>query len=456
MQIAKREDFTRLLTLEKMSSSELTKVVGMLNEKKVIDTSWDFKNDFTKYATHGFHTYPAMMIPQIARRLIRTYGSKAQVLLDPFMGSGTALVEASLHENFKKCYGIDINPLALLIAKAKTTPIDTQILSDKLHEILSKIRMHEKEEVMSKIKVQKPNFFNIDFWFKPHAIEDLSLIKYEIEQITDKNATLEKDIKDFFKVAFSETVREVSNTRSREYKLYRLAQKDLEQHKPDAISAFSRISTKNITGMRTYNAKHHKCHVEILAEDTRSKTSIPNNSVDIVVTSPPYGDSRTTVAYGQFSRLALQWLGFENEKVYSIDKVSLGGEPAKTMEHKLNSPTLNESLDKIKSQDEPRAKDVLSFYIDFNRCIAELDRVMKVNSRLCFVVGNRTVKGVKIPTDKIITELFQAYGNYEHVKTYIRNIPHKRMPRLNSPTNIKGNHAVTMNEEFIVILEKKS
>ncbi|MBU4452405.1 MAG: site-specific DNA-methyltransferase [Nanoarchaeota archaeon] len=438
-----------------MSSSELTKVVGTLSEKKILDTSWDFKNEHTKYATHGFHTYPAMMIPQIAKRLIRIYGGNSKVLLDPFMGSGTALVEATLHENFKKCYGIDINPLALLIAKVKTTPIATQILSDSLAQIISKTRDSKKALHNKTLKIMGPNFYNIDFWFKPQAIDDLNLIKYEIERITTSNPLLEKDIKDFFKVAFSETVRKVSNTRSREYKLYRINSEELKQHSPDAISEFLKIATKNIIGMSTYSQARYNCNVDILAQDTRNRTSIPDNSVDIIVTSPPYGDSRTTVAYGQFSRLALQWLGYENEKVISIDKVSLGGEPTKTMEHKLNSQTLNDVLNMIKIQDETRAKDVLSFYVDFNKCIAELNRVMKANGHLCFVVGNRTVKGVKIPTDKIITELFQAYGDYDHIKTYIRNIPHKRMPRINSPTNIKGNHAVTMNEEYVVILQKK-
>ena len=69
-------------------------------EKKFKDTSWDFRNEFTKYSNHGFHTYPAMMIPQIARRLIEMYGKDKEILLDPFAGSGTALLEAKLHKNF--------------------------------------------------------------------------------------------------------------------------------------------------------------------------------------------------------------------------------------------------------------------------------------------------------------------------------------------------------------------
>ena len=71
-------------------------------EIKFKDESWDFRDSFTKYSNHGFHTYPAMMIPQIARRLIEMYGKDAKVLLDPFMGSGTAILEATLHKRVEK------------------------------------------------------------------------------------------------------------------------------------------------------------------------------------------------------------------------------------------------------------------------------------------------------------------------------------------------------------------
>ena len=106
------------------------------NRIKYKDESWDFRKDFTKYSNHGFHTYPAMMIPQVARRLIQRYGKDKEVLLDPFMGSGTALLEAKLHKNFKKAYGIDINPLALLISKVKTTPINPEILKGEYSKLI--------------------------------------------------------------------------------------------------------------------------------------------------------------------------------------------------------------------------------------------------------------------------------------------------------------------------------
>lgn len=423
--------------------------VNAINKKEE-DNTWDFKGADTKYNNHGIHNYPAMMIPQIARRLIEEYGKNASVLLDPFMGSGTALLEAKLHENFKEAYGIDINPLALLVAKVKTTPLDDKILQQEYSKLINQ-SINDKKNPKSEIKV--PEFFNIDYWFKPEVKNDLSIIKYNIENINLNDKKLEQDIKDFFNIIFSNVARTVSNTRNGEYKLYRIADKALERYNPDTFLEFEKQAENNIEKMKKFNQESKSCNINILAEDTRCKTSIPNNHVDIVVTSPPYGDSRTTVAYGQFSRLSLQWLGFEKKKVSSIDKTCLGGVPTKDLEHNLSSPSLKRIMEEIANIDEKRAKDVLSFYDDFYKCIIEIDRVMKNGGFLCFVVGNRTVKGIQIPTDDIIAELFENKG-YKHHRTIIRNIPSKRLPKKNSPTNIKGKLGSTMNHEYIIILEK--
>src|SRR3989338_4037503 len=417
---------------------------------KYKDPSWDFRNDFTKYSNHGLHTYPAMMIPQVARRLIRAYGKNAKSILDPFMGSGTALLEATLHDNFEKAYGIDINPLALLIAKVKTTPINPKALHNEYQRLIEVCTEDKQAADFCKKGVERPNFNNIEFWFKPKVITDLSIIRGNIAQVKDKN------IRNFFLVAFSEIVRDVSNTRNREYKLYRMDEDILRKHNPDTLNVFKKKLSENISSMESYFKGHNpNCKVHILSEDTRKLTSLPDGEVDLIVTSPPYGDSRTTVAYGQFSRLALQWLGYNQKIVLGIDKTSLGGIPTKDLTHELGSPTLRKTLQKIVDVDPIRARDVLSFYVDFDKCVEELHRVTKEGAFLCFVVGNRTVKGVQIPTDEIILELFQAKNHYKHHNTFIRNIPHKRMPKINSPTNISGNHGVTMNEEWIVIIEKQ-
>lgn len=424
-----------------------------MEKKKILDTSWDFREDDTKISNHGFHSYPAMMIPQVARRLIETYGSEAEVLCDPFMGTGTSILEAKLHPNFRVAYGIDINPLARLVAKVKTTPIPYGILSQSANLVMD--RCDEEIANMKKADIDLPDFNNIEYWFKPQVIRDLAIIQRTIESVDCPDPRIREDIKDFLLVSFSETVRLASNTRNGEFKLYRMAPEALKKHHPKTSSIFREKTTANLERMQAFEREAGACSIHILNEDTRERTSIPDRSVDIIVTSPPYGDSFTTVAYGQFSRLSLEWLGFDSKEVRKIDKISLGGIPAPDLNTSLESPLLSSTIRKIGSIDPKRAKEVLSFYLDFNLCVEEIDRFMKPGGYLCFVVGNRTVKKQQIPTDDIIVELFQAQADYLHEKTIVRNIPNKRMPKANSPTNVKGELSSTMNHEYIVILQKQ-
>jgi len=398
--------------------------------------SWDFKEANTKEFTHNFHTYPAMMIPQVARRLISLYGKNAKTLLDPFVGSGTCLVEASLTPHIKEAYGFDLNPLAVLISKTKITPLNIQEVEKILEKVLN-----------SKEHNGIPKFKNLEFWFKPEVINQLSILKVAINKIQNK------DIKDFFLVIFSETIRNVSNTRNGEFKLYRMSQESLEKYSPDVFAEFKKIAIRNIGGLREYIAAA-KTGTLIRPEFGDSTKDLPlkPESIDLIVTSPPYGDSRTTVAYGQFSRLALQWLDYEDAN--TLDKRLLGGIASKNLDITINSPTLKETLKKIIEKDPKRARDVLSFYEDFDKCVIQLNKVMAKNGYICFVVGNRTVKGINIPTDKIMAEMFMARSPYEYITTHQRAIPFKRMPKVNSPSNKKGETVSTMNNEFIFVLRK--
>lgn len=411
--------------------------------KRTIDHSWDFASVDTKYYTHGIHTYPAMMIPQVARRLIAENGESTEIGLDPFCGSGSVLLEFKL--TGIDCYGTDINPLAALISRVKNTPVNSQRLEKEWKFLQTKIG-----ELTLESKPNTPEFYNIDFWFKKQVIHRLAVIKAAIDEIESK------EVREFFLVCFSETVRRSSNTRGGEFKLYRISEDKLAKYKPDAYKIFSDIVAKNLKAMHslyTVSQEKNAGNAKVLLCDVTKQLTIPRNSVDLIVTSPPYGDSRTTVAYGQFSRLSLQWLGFPEREVMQMDKSMLGGIPAPSLEFYFNSPTLEKTVEKIAEIDGLRARDVLSFFIDVHKAAKEINSVMRSNSKACLVVGNRTVKGIWIPSDQIMAEIFAEF-DYAHKKTIVRQIPSKRMPKRNSPTNVKGETLSTMNEENLVILQR--
>jgi len=415
---------------------------------KRYDSSWNFSEDNTRAYTHAIHPYPAMMIPQVAGRLIDMYAKPKAAVLDPFSGSGSVLLEAFIRGY--DSYGIDINPLSLLISRVKTTPVDPEVLHLELEKILKK--------ASSTKNTKKPNFFNIDYWFKPEVASQLTALQTAINSIDDKPVLAgfkRGKIKDFFKVVFSFTVRAASNTRNGEFKLYRIDDDKLKNYSPDAFEIFKKRAGENIVAMAGLWEKYSrsKTKVNILNEDARHRTSIKDRKVDIVVTSPPYGDSKTTVAYGQFSRLSLQWLGFEGENI-DVDNRSLGGRlDVKNLHLGYTSPNLRYALDLVSRADKKRAREVLAFYIDLNKCFMELCRVIKKGGILCMVVGNRTVKGIQLPTDEISADFGEAAG-FRHIETIIRKIPNKRMPSKNSPTNEPGVLGATMTEEHIVMLER--
>lgn len=433
--------------------------------KKINDNNQylDFLNTNTKELTHRYHIYPAMMIPQLAKEFIElTQQVKPEIkkLYDPFMGSGTSLVEGLAHG--LEVYGTDINPLSQMMSKAKTTPIEPSKLSRAISDLEYSIRemtilYHEGNYKISNL----PDFDRIDFWFKEEVIISLQLIKNCI------NEFIEDDLKTFFMAAFSETVRHVSNTRNNEFKLYRMAPEKLEIWNPNVTEEFlKRVYRNELGNMDFYrqleNVGNYSPKTII---NKQSNIKLPeefkDEMFDIVVTSPPYGDSKTTVAYGQFSRLSAQWLDLkidDETKINQLDNVMLGGKTDKNiivndvLEY-LNSPTLKSVFNLISHKDEKRALEVLQFYVDLDKSIKETTRVMKPESYQFWVVANRTVKMISIPTDIIISELFKKY-NVHHLYSFYRKIPNKRMPSKNSPTNKIGNHSVTMTSEIILMLKK--
>ncbi len=414
----------------------------MVLSKKYIDVTWDFAAADTKEYTHCYHNYPAMMIPQIARRLIDRYSKKAETLFDPYCGTGTSLVEANLKGI--NAFGTDLNPMARLIAEAKTTLIELQILDlylKEFNDFLFSLMFN-----INKPNIIAPNFNNIDFWFKEEVKEKLAIIKSFISNIKDEK------IKKFFLVAFSETVRECSLTRNSEFKLYRISEKQREKFDPDVYVMINSKLARNRKGLKEYieQKKNNSKTVIYDFDSSEHIGKIEKESIDIVVTSPPYGDSRTTVAYGQFSRLSNQWLDVEDAS--QIDNQLMGGK-SKTIK-KTGISIIDKTIEKIAVKDEKRAKEVYGFFDDYNRSIANVSEIIKKKGYACYVVGNRRVKDTTLPTDEITKNLFQEYG-FIHKNTFIRNIPNKRMPSKNSPTNKTGQKSTTMNNEYIVIMQKQ-
>lgn len=401
---------------------------------------WDFRDSNTKEYTHSYHNYPAMMIPQIARKLINEYApsGKLELVFDPYMGSGTTLVESRLKGI--NSIGTDLNPLARLISKVKTTNFNKAEIKRHMDRLSSEIKTYRGE-----VCLELEYITNIDFWYSKDRISELSFLTKLIDSFPD-------NVKEFFLIPLSECVREVSYTRNGEFKRYRMEKEKIPLFNPDTFSLFIDKLERNFKGLVQFNKNNNNSTAVISSFNTVCgipNTLIKDETVDLVITSPPYGDSRTTVAYGQFSRWANEWFKFENSK--KLDRILMGGE--KVRQFTLQTNSISDELMQIKVADEKRYKEVLYFLDDYYNSICNVAKSVRVGGRVCYVVGNRNVKGVQIPLDYFTVETFSRNG-FKHLNTFVRSIPNKRMPNKTSPTNKKGKNVNTMVNEFIIIMEK--
>jgi site-specific DNA-methyltransferase (cytosine-N4-specific) len=407
------------------------------------DATWDFRGEDTKYATHGIFRYPAMMVAPVVRRLIDRYGpsERAGRLLDPFCGSGSALVEAMLHG--MPSFGVDLNPFATLLAKVKTTPLDPAGLRRSHAKIASRYDDFDGANP----DVDLPT---LEFWFSARAIRNLGRLRSAIAEVRPV------EVRAFFDMCLAETARYVSWTRRDEYKVFRIPESKRRDWHPDVLASFSQVVSRNVERMADFVSRlpSGAPHASVVAGDVRLPGTIPEGPYDMMVTSPPYGDSRTTVAYGQFSSLCLAWLGYDRKTVNTIDRTSLGGIPARGPSESFASATLSRQLKEIEAKDRSRAADVQAFYADLCVAFRNIAAALFPGGRACVVVGNRTVKGIRLETDVILSELFENECGLVHEETIVRGIPNKVMPLRNSPTNVPGQLGDTMANEYILVLRR--
>lgn len=439
------------------------------------DIDWNFEGAHTQAYTHGLHAYPARMIPQIPETLLVYFMQEGIIqpgdtLYDPFAGSGTSLVEArraGLHGEAN-----DINPLACLVTLAKARPLELEVLEashrtlfDGLSQRLEQIRNDFHTDSLS---LDAPNIR--EGWFPEPQLSELITIRERIfdlqQDLRTSTSIPEGSIEEvirFLQVSLSSITRRISYQRNGEYKRYRIPEEQRQSHDPDVYSIFKSKVEKDIASMRDYSAiVDHSLSSHVHYADSRSATkngpdSVGPNSADIVITSPPYGDHQTTVAYGQFSQDPAIIAGrFGYDEMKQVDKAGLGGasglDPLADLEH--YSEVLTETLAMLR-QTDGRSDDALDFFTDYYAVMEQVAKILKPGQPVAWVVANRTMSRVNIPTHLITRELCEHLG-YSHLVTLPREIPTKTLPWENAPENIPDQKGELMAEENIVVMQSPS
>ena len=391
---------------------------------------------------HGTVLYPAVMVAPVQKDVMSDIMKAIDVktVFDPFHGSGTSLYEALEIIPNVFLVGCDINPLANLITKVKLQGVSNSIYSD-----IEKLKLYLKRE-----KEEPFTFNNIDKWFRKDIIDELTIIKGAISKIKNKNSRL------YFWCMMCNIIRKYSNTRSSTYKLHIKQSEKINNMKNNVINDFIASVEKNVNkyNKSTKDVKLFKCDIlEKIIE-------FQNNSFDVSITSPPYGENATTVPYGQFSTLALRWIdshdleldGWELENFSSIDSKSMGGTKSKEDLNEFELELLYPYISKINLK---KRKKVLKFFADYFFFLSELCRVTK--NYIVLTLGNRTVSGVNINLTDISMQFIEQNG-FVKKQILMRSIPNKRIPKVTSQVTLEGETSPvsSMNDEYVIIARKST
>jgi hypothetical protein len=282
---------------------------------------WESASADTRFMTHDLHRYSSKFIPQIASQAIGLLSAPGEVVLDPMMGSGTTLIEA--WRGSRRVIGMDLNPLAVLIARVKTRRVSTVALdeaADHLFAVVAGLEarsegqltiqgeatLKEAELLARRDSRRTDPWFRK--WFQPHVLDDLLTIDAAIGQLPDERA------RNLSRLALSETLRRASNAHAG---FPNVMFDRSAPHKPSPAAGFGRNLAGFIEKVRQLD-QMDGAEPSISLGDAR-ETRLESESIDAVVTHPPYVGS---VPYAEYGLVSLKWLGVDDK---TLDSELLGG-----------------------------------------------------------------------------------------------------------------------------------
>ncbi len=449
---------------------------NILTDQAVIESYHNFEpnlfNDIKpnksreiRYLTHSFHEYKGRFYPQLAKSFMNYAGiKKGDTVLDPFCGSGTTLVESFLFG--ANAVGVDINPIAFLLAKTKVKSI--LLKQNDLDEIRKAFENLKEDSRWNEIKIEDYSItLDTDYlqnWFPENNLKKIILIQEFIQQLPNEISQL------FSKVVLSNLLRDFSFQDPTQLRIRR--RKDTPQE--NLIETFKKTLEMQINNLERFLLLKRfdlQSNVQNYLGDIRTlmgSANLKKNSVDVVITSPPYA---TALPYVDTDRLSLFAFGYADKNSFRrLEEALIGNREItkskrvmldKELEANFKSSVLPKEiislLQKIyllnKYSDvgfrrKNTAALLYKYFLDMHQGISQISQVLKKNKFAFFVVGNnRTTAGpesIDIPTDDFVG-LIAERNNFKLVEKICMKVPRSYM--IHSKNSI--------NTESILVLQSK-
>lgn len=425
-------------------------MVTVGTESRIIPQRIDLKHMFPdipwgRYLTHGFDSYPAKMIPHMARFLIEKISKPGQTILDPFCGSGAVLIQSVI--SGRNAIGVDLNPLAILFAKAKTTSYDLKLLHTQLDKFL--------EEFGRCSHPHEYDFPNANYWFTPATLRKLGVIKTVLDTYLPR---VEPDYAFFWRAVAAAIVRECSNADTRGPKPF-ISKRARDKRLGKDFDPFELLASKTrswISMQERYAAELKKngkgVGIGLIEGDARNLSQLVashGGRVDVVITSPPYLSAQD---YYRASKLQLFILGhLSPAELTTWSRELVGSDRIHSEEALLSTKLTSRLAERIKQDLAKRNKRnayvFAKYVLDMSKVLSEIEHVLGTGSYCAIVSGYNLISGISIPTPDVITELANRSG-FQLEACHIDLIRDRWVP------TIRNGHTGVIDEEHLLVFKK--
>ena len=337
---------------------------------------WDFATAKTGYLTHGLHPYPAKFIPQIPNALIQELSSVGETIADVFCGSGTTLLEALQLK--RHAIGIDANPLAALVSRAKTTPLtDAEFAELAAHRgdcgmlleaALARTSSLFHGEPAFRSAGWRPEAKTCEFWFAPHVVEELAELRARIDRLSSEAA------RTLCLAAFSAIIVAVSKQDSDT----RYVRRHKTVEPGDTVLRYRAQLDAAIPAVREVSdLLEDRFSCRVLDADLLSAPD--TEPFDLVVTSPPYPNA---YSYHLYHRTRLAWLGHYPE---AFKRIEIGSH------RKYSAKGRNRATPK-------------TFQREFQGIFRWLRERLRDRRHACFVIGDSTIDRKRVDNTALLAK----------------------------------------------------
>ena len=392
--------------------------------------SWDETINFpstrklTEYGNKVFNRYPARSIFLVPRATLQHQaGNNGKInILDPFMGSGTTAVEANRISS--KIYGVEMDPFARMIAE--TSIISFTAKEKKEIEQLFQMILSTFEKIKPNQSLY-PRLKNVEYWFNEDIFNDLLKLKTTIFELVQNEV-----FKKFFLITFADSIKPSSKMERQSTKPY-ISSKYEKKIKP-VRESFEYSFKKHFFALYQYQ-NSRKSKISWLSHDATDFAK-KKNDIDLAITSPPYLNA---LDYTHIIKVDSSWVGtLTDETIPQLKKTQVGHD--KRIREEYNSKitdifsTYYKQLisDKVKGTTNQKlkiAKTCLAYFEDIKDNLQCIYDVLKKGGEYHMIIGDNVVKGIEIPTHRLIAEIaedigFEWFGYYKYpIKDHRTSIP---------------------------------